>query len=92
MRLDAYTKIVLTVIALTLVLIACKPLAQPVGVAAEGPLAGVQFSPDTGNGGFWLFDAKTGDVWHYGGRNPEPQRFTNVAKLGSIAKVGEPLH
>lgn len=38
MRLDVYTKVVLTVIALALLLIACKPLAQPVGVAAEGTI------------------------------------------------------
>lgn len=82
MRLDVYTKVVLTVIALALLLIACKPLAQPVGVAAEGPFAGVQFSPDTGNVGFWLFDAKTGDVWHYGGSQSGAPAFCQRYEAG----------
>jgi hypothetical protein len=44
MRTDVYTKVVLTIIAMMLTVIACRPLASPESTArAEGPLAGVQF-------------------------------------------------
>jgi hypothetical protein len=64
MKPDLYTKVVLTVVALMLVLIACHHYADPSSKAsAEGPFAGVQFS---GVGySFVLFDSRTGDVWYY---------------------------
>ena len=48
MRIDMYTKVVLTVIAVMLTFMACKSAVQPLGVAADGPLAGVQFSATIG--------------------------------------------
>jgi hypothetical protein len=64
MKPDLYTKVVLTIIALALVLIACNHYSQPAVTAqAEGPFAGVQFSGDSR--GFVLFDSRTGDIWQY---------------------------
>jgi hypothetical protein len=81
MRIDLYTKIVLTLIAVCLLTIACKSVVQPIGVSAEGPFAGVQFSGSMG--GFWAFDTKTGDVWTF-----TPQKCQHY---GKITQLGEPL-
>jgi len=64
MRIDYYTKTILTIIALLLAVIALKPLFQPQAAMADGKYAGVQFSYSGGNHAF--FDARTGDVWEYG--------------------------
>ena len=82
MRTDLYTKIVLTVIAAMLVLIACKPALQLPGVAAEGPLAGVQVSLMP-MGGIFTFDGKTGELWVY--KNNQAQF------AGKLSKLGEPM-
>ena len=84
MRIDLYTKVVLTVIAVALTTIACNPLIHPSGVAADGPLAGVQTSFAAGLGIF-VFDTKTGQMWNYGNGIRKPEYF------GKITKVGEPL-
>jgi hypothetical protein len=60
MRVDLYTKVVLTIIAVMLTVIGCKS-SQPFSVAAEGPFSGVQFS--VGIAGISFFDTKTGDIW-----------------------------
>ena len=44
MRIDAYTKVVLTIIGVMLTAIACKPLVSPEASRADGPLAGVQIA------------------------------------------------
>jgi hypothetical protein len=76
MRIDWYTKGVLTVIALLLGMIAIRPYVSPDAVAhAQGPFAGVQFS---GNA---FFDSRTGDVYFYDGRNLEYHR--RLTKLGA---------
>jgi hypothetical protein len=63
MKPDLYTKAVLTVIALALMLIACNQYAHPsVTARAEGPFAGVQFSSDHGPA---FFDTRTGEVSLY---------------------------
>jgi hypothetical protein len=63
MKPDLYTKIVLTVIAFMLTIIACNRYVSPATTArAEGPFAGVQFSVGDG---FYFFDGRTGQVWHY---------------------------
>jgi hypothetical protein len=64
MRIDRYTKTILTIIALLLAVIVLKPLFQPQPAMAEGKYAGVQFSYSGGNHAF--FDTRTGDVWEYG--------------------------
>ena len=82
MRIDLYTKVVLTVIAVALMTIAFNSLIHPSGVAADGPLAGVQASV-AAMGGIFVFDTKTGQMWIYGDTKPE--------YAGKITKVGEPL-
>ena len=82
MRIDLYTKVVLTVIAVALTTIACNPLIHPSGVAADGPLAGVQTSFAAGLGIF-VFDTKTGQMWIYEHKKAEYE--------GKITRVGEPL-
>jgi hypothetical protein len=64
MRIDIYTKAILTIIAVFLAVIALKPILQPQVAMAEGAFAGVQFSYSGGNHAF--FDARSGDVWEYG--------------------------
>lgn len=81
MRIDRYTKVVLTVIAIALTTIACNSLIHPSGVVADSPLAGVQAS--AGMGGILLFDTKTGQMWGYEGKKAE--------YIGKITKLGEPL-
>jgi hypothetical protein len=61
MRIDLYTKAVLTVIALLLAAIVFKQYASPDAVAlAQGPFAGVQFT-GRGSGYRSFFDTRTGE-------------------------------
>jgi hypothetical protein len=64
MRIDWYTKGVLTVIAVLLAMIVAKQYVSPdTVVRADGPFAGVEF---TGlNGGVSFFDTKTGEIVEY---------------------------
>ena len=64
MRIDLYTKTILTIIALLLAVFALKPILQPQTALAQGGYAGIQFSYSGGNHAF--FNANTGDVWEYG--------------------------
>jgi hypothetical protein len=65
MRIDLYTKGVLTVIAVLLAVIAFRPYVSPDAVVqAQGSFAGVQFS-GAPNNGFAFFDPKTGEIWEY---------------------------
>ena len=64
MRIDLYTKTILTLIVLLLTVIAVKPMLQPQPAMAEGKYAAIQFSYSGGNHAF--FNANTGDVWEYG--------------------------
>lgn len=63
MRIDRYTKTILTIIALLLAVMVLKPILQPQAAAADGRYSGVQFSYSGGNHAF--FDARSGDVWEY---------------------------
>jgi hypothetical protein len=66
MKPDVYTKVVLTVIALVLVVIAAKPLLKPdTTVNAQSTFSGVQFS--SSDRGYAFFDPRTGDLWSYRG-------------------------
>jgi hypothetical protein len=88
MRVDGYTKVVLTVIAMMLVFMACKPALQPSGVAAEGPLAGVQFF---GFGtAIWGIDTRTGDVWAYA-FNVDTGAAKAPEYAGKITQLGKPM-
>jgi hypothetical protein len=67
MRIDLYTKAILTVIALCLLSIGMRLLIQPSPVLAQDG-GYVQFAV-TGGGlvpNIWFFDRRTGDVWMYG--------------------------
>jgi hypothetical protein len=85
MRIDLYTKTVLTIIALMLTAIVCKTFFNPETTAsAQGPFAGVQYSRVGAIYSF--FDTKTGDIWEYD--RSEQQRRTWHAK---VANLGEPF-
>ncbi len=64
MRIDTYTKAVLTVIALLLAVIVFKPLIRPDTTAtAQGSFAGVQMIGPA----LTFFDTRTGEIWEYQG-------------------------
>ena len=86
MRIDLYTKAVLTVIAVFLAVIALKLIVQPQPVAAEGAFSGVQINFDE-NGGMEFFDTRTGDIWRYGSYGSS-QPVWNHLKL---TQLGGPL-
>ena len=61
MRIDLYTKTILTLILLFLALIALKPIFQPPAAQAAGNYGSIQFSYSNGEASF--FDTRSGDVW-----------------------------
>jgi hypothetical protein len=66
MLVDRYTKIVLTLIALFLAVIAVRPLVQPPLARAQGSsLNGVEFSIGWGTDYIAFFDQHTGNLWLY---------------------------
>jgi hypothetical protein len=79
-RIDLYTKTIITLIALLLAVIAFKPIFQPQAAMAEGSYAGIQFSYSGGNHAF--FNANTGDVWEYGDHGD----FRNHYKVHELGK------
>jgi len=79
MRIDLYTKTILTVIALLLAVIALKPIVQPQPAMAQGNFSGVQFSYS--GGAHLFFDSRTGDIWDYDG-NGGLRRHFKVTQLG----------
>jgi hypothetical protein len=83
MRVDLYTKTVLTIIMLLLVVVALRPLASPTTTAqAQSQFSGLHFS---GNAeGFWLFNEGTGDAWWYSTRDTPPGHV-------KLQKLGDPL-
>jgi hypothetical protein len=90
MRIDLFTKVILTIIALLLAVIALRPVFQPRPVMAQGSLNGVQFST---TGGYLLaIDPRTGDIWEYwiggtGGGFVEG----GMTKHLKITQLGKPL-
>ena len=58
-----YTKIILTVIALLLTVIALTPFVQPQPAMAQGSFSGVQMAVTGEN--TYFFDTRTGDLWQY---------------------------
>jgi hypothetical protein len=80
MRVDLYTKTILTIIALFLAVVALKPILQPQAVMAQGAFAGIQFGYNGGNHAF--FNANTGDVWEYGDHG----NFRNHYKVHELGK------
>ena len=80
MRIDVYTKTILTLIALFLATIAFKPIFQPQSVMAAGSFDHIQFSYSGGNHAF--FDTRSGDVWEYGDKG----NFRNHYKVNELGK------
>lgn len=83
MRIDWYTKGVLTVIAVLLGVIALRPYVSPDAVAhAQGGFSGVQFS--AGPGGLNFFDTKTGEIWGYSSAGPYKDKFRLTKSGGAL--------
>jgi len=80
MRIDLYTKTILTIIALLLAVFTLKPILQPQAVMADGNYGHVQFSYSGGNHAF--FDTRSGDVWEYG----EDGHFKQHYKVHQLGK------
>jgi len=86
MKPDLYTKAVLTVIALMLILIACNQYVSPaVTASAQAPFAGAQFSAS--DSGFRIFDTRTGEIWYYDTYNFQQGKLTRKLRL---TKLGQP--
>jgi hypothetical protein len=82
MRIDWYTKGVLTVIAVLLGVIELKQYVSPDTVAhAQGAYAGLQFGAAGHDQQF--FDPRTGEIWYYSGST-----LYNHLRL---TKLGQPL-
>jgi len=74
MRIDLYTKTILTIIALLLAVIVLKPIFQPQATLADDRDFGrIQFSYSGGNHAF--FDSRSGDVWEYGDKGQFRQHY-----------------
>ena len=64
MRIDLYTKTILTLIVLLLAVVALKPIIQPASVMAQGGItAGLVFIGNSS--GFVLLDSRSGETWNY---------------------------
>jgi hypothetical protein len=91
MKPDLYTKFVLTIIALLLLLIACNQYINPVTTAsAQGPFAGVQVYFDTAGSGFIALDTRTGDYWEYAANGGHVPFAQTLRMKGKLTKLGEP--
>jgi hypothetical protein len=73
MRIDLYTKAILTLIAVLLAVMVLQPILQPPATLAQGGYGSVQFSYSGGNHAF--FDTRTGDVWEYGDKGNFRQHY-----------------
>lgn len=87
MKPDLYTKVVLTVIAIMLSVIACKPLVSPdtSASAQSAPFAGVQYAPDGDRPTF--FDPRTGEIWKYHSSGSGGELLSKM----KVSRLGEPL-
>jgi hypothetical protein len=81
MRIDLYTKTILTLIAVLLAVIALKPIIQPTPALAQANTSGVQFSASSSDISF--FDPKSGDVWKYYAPSPNPVNHFKLTNLGT---------
>jgi hypothetical protein len=82
-RIDLYTKTILTVIAVALLMLASNSLMRPGNVSAQGALTGTQFIA-LGQG-FWAIDTRSGEVWSY------PSDGSNPSRIGKISQLGKPI-
>jgi hypothetical protein len=88
MRIDLYTKVILTLIVLLLAVIALKPIFQPQPALAQGRFNGVQFCAI--EGGLYAADMRTGDIWVY---VTHPASTLNGQVVGhyKLAQLGTPF-
>jgi len=87
MKLDTYTKVVLTAATLLLAAIALRPLISPDTTAsAQAAFSGVQISSYASATGVYtdFFDTRTGDLWEYKGGQ--------VYGRGKKCQVSEKFH
>ena len=87
MKIDHYIRIVLTLICLFLGIIALKPFLDPdPGFAAyDDKFGNMRFAVNMQ--GAYFFDTRTGEIWNYIGQGGN----IVVQKLGTVARMGEPL-
>jgi hypothetical protein len=81
MRIDLYTKSLLTLIVVFLGFAVLRPMLEPSPVQAVGKFDGVVFSASPA--GFWAFDTRTGDAWEYGGHAGPPMLHIKMVQLGA---------
>ena len=81
MRIDIYTKVVVTVIAFLLGIIAVRPMVRPgVTAQAQGGFGGLQYSGPTG---ISFFDSRTGDIWFYESDNGKAYLHWRMTRPGA---------
>ena len=85
MRIDVYTKTILTLIALLLAVVAFKPILQPTPALAQASLNAFQIS--AGASTLWAIEKNTGKVWIYNAS----LSGTQERYLGRLVEVGKPL-
>lgn len=88
MKSDLYTKVVLTVIAVALIMIVSNWYIRPTGTVqaqTAAQFSGVQFEV-TPSGNYVFFDSRTGDIWSY---DYESGPGWSVSRT-SITKLGKP--
>jgi hypothetical protein len=85
MRIDLYTKAVLTIIAVMVTVIASNQLISPRVATAQGTFAGLQFT--SGGGYSYFFDSRTGEIWSYSIGDGKMQAKRRVTKLGQPLQV-----
>jgi hypothetical protein len=78
MRIDLFTKTVLTIIALLLAVVASRQYIDPASVSAQSSLTGVQMAVTPV--GYTFFDSRTGELWEYNG--PNLRSRYRLTKLG----------
>jgi hypothetical protein len=84
MKVDLYTKIVLTVIALALTFNLLKPVLLPSDVAAEEDKKFEHLQISISAVGIYFFDTKTGDLWIY-------KEQGDIAKYTLTNGIGSPF-
>jgi len=86
MRIDTYTKTILTLIALLLAIVVLRPVFQPPTASAQSAFAGIQFLGGPDN--LLAVDTRTGDIWEY---KTGDLSNTVVMYWGKLTQIGKPL-
>jgi len=87
MRVDLYTKTVLTIATLVLALIALRDLVMPLNARAAVTLDGVQFAAANNPAGLWAIDTRTGKIWLYVMNG----YGSDVRYMGTLSELGKSL-